>query len=169
MKTIFFAPLRLAPPPEKRPRPLLKMLLELTWLQWAFFWVGWLAWTCDALDFFSVSVSVPALSKQFNRPTSAIVRPLLLSLFERRQRLTETLAQTQAITLTLLFRSVGAVLFGIFSDRFGRKWPLVFNLLLVAVLQLGAGFVQTFRQFLALRSLFGASLSPLNYICTGAG
>jgi SHS family lactate transporter-like MFS transporter len=47
--------------------------------------------------------------------------------------------QTQAITLTLLFRSVGAVLFGVFSDRFGRKWPLVFNLLLVAVLELGAG------------------------------
>ncbi|KAJ7625166.1 major facilitator superfamily domain-containing protein [Mycena rosella] len=100
MKTIFFAPMRLAPPPEKRSRPLLKMLGELTWLQWGFFWVGWLAWTCDALDFFSVSVSVPALSKQFNKGTSDI---------------------TQAITLTLLFRSVGAVLFGIFSDRFGRK------------------------------------------------
>jgi SHS family lactate transporter-like MFS transporter len=48
-------------------------------------------------------------------------------------------AQTQAITLTLLFRSVGAVLFGVFSDRFGRKWPLVFNLILVAILELGAG------------------------------
>ncbi|KAJ6472820.1 major facilitator superfamily domain-containing protein [Mycena vulgaris] len=132
--------MRLAPPPEKRSRPLLKMLGELTWLQWAFFWVGWLAWTCDALDFFSVSVSVPALSKQFNKGTSAI---------------------TQAITLTLLFRSVGAVLFGIFSDRFGRKWPLVFNLLLVAVLELGAGFVQTFRQFLALRSLFGIAMGGI--------
>lgn len=140
MKTIFFAPMRLAPPPEKRPQPLLKMLWELTWLQWAFFWVGWLAWTCDALDFFSVSVSVPALSKQFNEETSSI---------------------TQAITLTLLFRSVGAVLFGIFSDRFGRKWPLVFNLLLVAALQLGAGFVQTFRQFLALRSLFGIGMGGI--------
>jgi SHS family lactate transporter-like MFS transporter len=63
--------------------------------------------------------------------------------------------QTQAITLTLLFRTVGAVIFGVFSDRFGRKWPLVFNLLLVAALELGAGFVQTFSQFLALRSLFG--------------
>ncbi|KAJ7303500.1 MFS general substrate transporter [Mycena albidolilacea] len=140
MNTIFFAPMRLAPPPEKRRQPLLKMLWELTWLQWALFGVGWLAWTCDALDFFSVSVSVPALSKQFNKPTSTI---------------------TQAITLTLLFRSIGAVLFGIFSDRFGRKWPLVFNLLLVAVLELGAGFVQTFRQFLALRSLFGIGMGGI--------
>ena len=63
--------------------------------------------------------------------------------------------QTQAITLTLLFRSVGAVIFGIISDRYGRKYPLVFNLLLVSVLELGAGFTQTYSQFLAVRSLFG--------------
>lgn len=44
------------------------------------------------------------------------------------------------------------------SDRFGRKWPLVFNLILVAILQLGAGFVQTFHQFLAVRSLFGIGM-----------
>src|SRR5271155_1738844 len=75
-----------------------------------------------------------------------------------------------AITLTLLFCSLGAVsmvplklslfkpfsqvIFGMLSDRFGRKWPLVFNLVLIAILELGAGFVQTFSQFLALRSLW---------------
>lgn len=48
-----------------------------------------------------------------------------------------------------------------FSDRFGRKWPLVFNLALIAVLELGAGFVQTFRQFLALRSLFGIGMGGI--------
>lgn len=51
--------------------------------------------------------------------------------------------------------------FGILSDRFGRKWPLVFNLLLIAVLQLGAGFVQTFQQFLAVRSLFGIGMGGI--------
>lgn len=44
------------------------------------------------------------------------------------------------------------------SDRFGRKWPLVFNLILVSILELGAGFVQTFHQFLAVRSLFGIGM-----------
>lgn len=44
------------------------------------------------------------------------------------------------------------------SDRFGRKWPLVINLLLCASLELGAGFVHTFSQFLALRSLFGIAM-----------
>src|ERR1700734_1779976 len=53
----------------------------------------WLAWTCDAIDFFSVSLSVPPLETQFNRSAHDI---------------------TTAITLTLLFRSVGAVSVAIF-------------------------------------------------------
>ncbi|KAF9014018.1 carboxylic acid transporter protein [Cyathus striatus] len=121
-------------------RPLLTVLRELTWIQWAHFFSGWLAWTCDAIDFFSVSLSVTHLQTQFNKPTSDI---------------------TTAITLTLLFRSVGAVVFGIISDRYGRKWPLVGNLILVAILELGAGFVQTFKQFLALRSLFGIGMGGI--------
>jgi SHS family lactate transporter-like MFS transporter len=109
-------------------------------LQWLQFFSGWLAWTVDAIDFFSVSLSVTALAGQFHRKTHDI---------------------TTAITLTLLFRSFGAVLFGFFSDRYGRKWPLVFNLVLVAVLELGAGFVQTYGQFLALRSLFGIGMGGI--------
>jgi MFS transporter, SHS family, lactate transporter len=50
------------------------------------------------------------------------------------------------------------VIFGVLSDRFGRKWPLVFNLLLCAAFELGSGFVKTFHQFLALRSLFGIAM-----------
>ena len=53
------------------------------------------------------------------------------------------------------------VVFGILSDRYGRKWPLVYNLVLVAILELGAGFVQTFSQFLALRSLFGIGMGGI--------
>ena len=33
----------------------------------------WLAWTCDAIDFFSVSLNITALQNQFNEPTSRIV------------------------------------------------------------------------------------------------
>ena len=66
--------------------------------------------------------------------------------------------QTTSITLTLLFRAAGAAIFGIISDRYGRKWPLVANLLMCCALQLGSGFVQTFQQFLAVRSLFGIAM-----------
>ncbi|KAG6896339.1 hypothetical protein C0992_008862 [Termitomyces sp. T32_za158] len=132
----------LVPPREERAqaRPLLQVLLSLTWVQWALFFSGWLAWTCDAIDFFSVSLTVSQLQAQFNKPTHTI---------------------TTAITLTLLFRSVGAVIFGILSDRFGRKWPLVGNLVVVAILQLGGGFVNTFSQFLACRSLFGIGMGGI--------
>jgi MFS transporter, SHS family, lactate transporter len=53
------------------------------------------------------------------------------------------------------------VVFGIISDRFGRKWPLVYNLIIVSILELGAGFVKTFPQFLALRSLFGIGMGGI--------
>ena len=53
------------------------------------------------------------------------------------------------------------VLFGIISDRFGRKWPLVANLVLIAVLELGSGFVNTYKEFLAVRSLFGIGMGGI--------
>ncbi|KAI0295668.1 MFS general substrate transporter [Multifurca ochricompacta] len=126
---------------DENRRPLLQVLRSLTWVQWAQFFSGWLAWTCDAIDFFSVSLSVTRLQKQFHKDTASSI--------------------TQAITMTLLFRSIGAVLFGILSDRYGRKWPLVINLLFCAVLELGCGFVNTFSQFLALRSLFGVAMGGI--------
>ncbi|KAF9236964.1 carboxylic acid transporter protein [Melanogaster broomeanus] len=112
-------------------------LRGLTWLQWAQFLTGWIAWTYDALDFFSVALTVPLLAKQFDRPVTSI---------------------TTAITFTLLFRSVGAIFFGVLSDRFGRKWPLVGNLLFCSSLSLGTSFVNTYSQFLAVRSLFGIAM-----------
>ncbi|CAL1712690.1 unnamed protein product [Somion occarium] len=132
----------LIPRKEKREegRPLLQVLRTLTWIQWGHFFSGWLAWTCDAIDFFSVSLSVTHLKTQFNRETSDI---------------------TTAITLTLLLRSAGAVIFGILSDRFGRKWPLVGNLLVVALLELGSGFVNDFHAFLGVRALFGIAMGGI--------
>ncbi|EPQ50135.1 MFS general substrate transporter [Gloeophyllum trabeum ATCC 11539] len=129
----------LVPRKEQRAqgRPLLTVLATLSWVQWAHFFSGWLAWTCDAIDFFSVSLSVTNLAHQFDKPQKDI---------------------TTAITLTLLFRSLGAVIFGIISDRYGRKWPLFWNMLLVSVLSLGSGFVNTYPQFLAVRSLFGIGM-----------
>ncbi|KAF9646669.1 MFS general substrate transporter [Thelephora ganbajun] len=120
--------------------PLWEVLKGLTWTQWGLFFSGWLAWACDAIDFFGVSLVILNLQEQFDRSTHDI---------------------TTSITLTLLFRTAGAVTFGLISDRYGRKWPLVANLLIVSVLSLGSGFVQTFRQFLAVRSLFGVGMGGI--------
>jgi len=69
--------------------PLSKVLLSLTWIQWAQFLTGWLAWTCDAIDFFNVALSVTNLQHQFHQAEPSSI--------------------TTAITLTLLVRSIGAV------------------------------------------------------------
>lgn len=68
---------------------------------------------------------------------------------------------TLGITLVLMFRLVGAVIFGIAADRYGRKWPFVINNILFIVLELGTGFCQTYRQFLACRALFGVAMGGL--------
>lgn len=94
----------------------------------------------DGYDYFSVSLTAVRLAEQFDKKITDI---------------------TTAITLTLLFRSVGAVLFGIASDRFGRKWTLVFNLCLIGAFELASSFVNTFPQFLAVRSLFGVAMGGI--------
>lgn len=40
-----------------------------------------------------------------------------------------------------MLRSIGAILFGIAADRYGRKWPFVVNNALFIVLELVSSFV----------------------------
>lgn len=118
----------------------IKLLRMLNRMQWAFFAVAFLAWTWDAFDFFTVSLTVTELAEQFDKSNTDI---------------------TWGITLVLMFRSVGAIIFGIASDRYGRKWPFVVNNLLFIVLELGTGFCNTYSQFLACRALFGIAMGGL--------
>lgn len=60
-----------------------------------------------------------------------------------------------------MMRSVGAIAFGLAADRYGRKWPFIFNNVLFIVLELGTGFCQTYKQFLACRALFGIAMGGL--------
>lgn len=67
------------------------------------------------------------------------------------------------LPLVILALIIGFLSFlsGLLSDRYGRKWVLVINLLVIAVLQLGTSFVETFQQFLAVRSLFGIAMGGI--------
>lgn len=94
----------------------------------------------DAFDFFTVSLTVSGLAKTFGKTTTDI---------------------TWGITLVLMFRSVGSILFGIAADRYGRRWPFIVNNVLFIVIELGTGFCQTYRQFLACRALFGIAMGGL--------
>lgn len=129
----------LKPPMHHAPNPF-RLLGMLSGKQWLFFLVGFLAWTWDAFDFFTVSLTVSDLAETFGKTNTQI---------------------TWGITLVLMFRSVGSTIFGLAADRYGRKWPFVVNNLLFIVLELGTGFCQNYKQFLACRALFGIAMGGL--------
>lgn len=60
-----------------------------------------------------------------------------------------------AMTVTTLVRVVGALIFGVLADRYGRRWTLAINMLLICVFELASGFAQTYEQFLGIRAAFG--------------
>ncbi|KAL1305339.1 hypothetical protein AAFC00_002237 [Neodothiora populina] len=129
----------LKPPMNKVANPI-KLLRMLNKEQWLFFAIAFAAWSWDAFDFFTVSLTVEDLAEDFGKTKKDI---------------------TWGITLVLMFRSVGSTIFGIAADRYGRKWPFVINNVLFIVLELGTGFCQTYEQFLAVRALFGIAMGGL--------
>ncbi|KAJ3045533.1 hypothetical protein HDV00_009190 [Rhizophlyctis rosea] len=116
------------------------LLATLNRQQWLFFTCGFIAWTWDAFDFFTVSLTVSDLSKTFGRSAADI---------------------TWGITVTLMFRSVGSILFGVAADRYGRKWPFIINNILFIVLELGTGFTNSYSSFIAVRAIYGVAMGGL--------
>ncbi|KAJ5152000.1 hypothetical protein N7492_010295 [Penicillium capsulatum] len=120
-----------APEPIKNP---ISLMMQLSARDWLFFIVGLVAWTADAFDFHALSIQTKKLADYYGRSKTDI---------------------STAITLTLLLRSVGAAFFGLAGDKYGRKWPMVVNMIVLGVLQIATIYSSTFQQFLAVRSLFG--------------
>lgn len=119
------------PLPLKNP---ISLLAQLSAKDWVFFIVGFAAWTADAFDFHALSIQTVKFSKYYHVSKSQV---------------------TEAITLTLLLRSIGAAVFGLLGDKFGRKWPMVVNMVVLGLLQIATIYSKTFNQFLGVRSLFG--------------
>lgn len=138
----------LKPTLTKVPNPF-TLLRLLNKQQWLFFLVGFIGWTWDSLCFFTVSLTLEELAESFEN--------------------TEVEDITWGITLVLMLRTVGSVIFGIAADRYGRKWPFIVNNVLFIVLQLGTGFCTNYQTFLAVRALFGVAMGGLygNAAATG--
>lgn len=120
-----------SPAPLRNP---ISLMAQLRAKDWLYFVVGFCAWSADAFDFHALSIQTTKLAKYYHRSNTDI---------------------TTAITLTLLLRSVGAAIFGLAGDKWGRKWPMVVNMLVLGLLQVATIYSATFQQFLAVRSLFG--------------
>lgn len=137
----------LKPAHDKVANPI-ALLRMLNLQQWLFFLVAFFAWTWDAFDFFTVSLTVSNLAETFGKTKADI---------------------TWGITLVLMLRSVGSIIFGLAADRYGRKWPFIINNILFIVLELGTGFCSSYNDFLAVRALFGIAMGGLygNAAATG--
>lgn len=96
-----------------------------------------LGWALDALDFFLVTFVLVPLGHDFNRSIPKV---------------------TFAITLTLMMRPVGALIFGWLGDRFGRRIPLMADIIFYSVMELLTAFAPNFTVFLILRALFGIGM-----------
>src|SRR5262249_24547832 len=98
---------------------------------------GFLGWTLDAFDFFLVVVTLTGIAKEFHRTDKEIALP---------------------IALTLGFRPVGAFIFGLLADRYGRRLPLMLDLVFYSVVEVLSGLAPNYGTFMVLRALFGIGM-----------
>src|SRR5262245_31317153 len=79
---------------------------------------SFLGWTLDAFDFFLVVITLPAIAQDFGVDNSRIAL---------------------SIAVTLGFRPVGAFLFGLLADRYGRRLPLMIDLVFFSIVEVLSG------------------------------
>ena len=98
---------------------------------------SFLGWTLDAFDFFLVVFALTAIAKEFNKTDAELAL---------------------TITITLAFRPVGAFIFGLMADRYGRKLPLMIDLVFFSIVEVLSGLAPNYTVFLILRALFGIGM-----------
>lgn len=96
-----------------------------------------LGWTLDAFDFFVLVFALPAIAAEFHKSIADIAF---------------------TITATLAMRPLGAVLFGWLADRYGRRRPLMANIIFYSVIEVLSGLAPSYRTFLLLRALYGIGM-----------
>ena len=110
---------------------------RLTPVQRNTFVACFLGWSLNAFDFFILIFCVNALAVQFQTKVSAI---------------------TEAIFLTLAMRPIGAFLFGLMADRFGRRPALMVDIIAYSVFELASAFAPSLKFFLIMRAFFGIAM-----------
>lgn len=75
--------------------------------------------------------------------------------------------QAWAMSSALIGCVLGAVISGVVSDKFGRKWPLLLSAFLFTIASFGTGFVSNYTSFIVFRMIGGigiglaSALSPM--------
>lgn len=98
---------------------------------------SFLGWTLDAFDFFVIVFLVDILAEKFQVPPAKIIFTM---------------------ALTLGMRPLGALIFGLLADRYGRRVPLMANVVFFSVVELLCGFAPNYTVFLILRTIYGIGM-----------
>src|SRR6202140_2443751 len=98
---------------------------------------SFLGLTLDAFDFFLVVFALTAIAKEFHKTDAQLAL---------------------TITVTLAFRPIGAFIFGLMAERYGRKPPLMIDLVFFSIVEVLSGLAPTFTMFFILRALFGIGM-----------
>jgi SHS family lactate transporter-like MFS transporter len=99
---------------------------------------SFLGWMLDAFDFFVLVFVLSKAAADFH-----------VSLKDQ---------MTLAITVTLAFRPLGALIFGLLADRYGRRRPMIANVIFFSVMEVLSGLAPTFGVFMVCRALFGIGM-----------
>ena len=115
----------------------IRLFKSLNRIQRHTFLACFLGWSLDALDFFLLTFVLVPISREFGRSIPEVAF---------------------AITLTLMARPLGAFLFGFLGDKFGRRIPLMIDIVFYSLMELLTAFAPNFTVFLVLRVLFGIGM-----------
>src|SRR3954463_9691266 len=115
----------------------LRLFKSLTREQRNTFIACFLGWALDALDFFLGTFVLSQIATDFGHSISQVAF---------------------SITLTLMMRPLGAFIFGLLGDKFGRRIPLMVDIVFYSLMELATAFAPNFTVFLILRALFGLGM-----------
>ena len=98
---------------------------------------GFLGWTLDAFDFFVLAFVLGPVAKDFRVSIPEVAL---------------------ALTASLATRPLGAIIFGLMADRYGRRLPLMIDILFYSGVEVLSGLAPSYRVFLILRLLYGIGM-----------
>ncbi|ORA15817.1 MFS transporter [Mycobacterium arosiense ATCC BAA-1401 = DSM 45069] len=96
-----------------------------------------LGWTMDAFDYFIVVLVYADIAKTFHHSKAEVAF---------------------VTTATLIMRPVGALLFGLWADRVGRRLPLMVDVTFYSVVGFLCAFAPNFTVLVILRLLYGIGM-----------
>jgi len=98
---------------------------------------GFLGWTLDAFDYFILVFVLVPVARDFHKSVPDIALTL---------------------TASLAMRPLGALLFGLMADRYGRRLPLMLDVVFYSVIEVFSGLAPNYKTFLILRLLYGIGM-----------